>query len=80
VDEGLKPYIVDDVTWWVDIDRISISPQDSQANLKDVRPWVATLIGQMKHCSPQSIQHALRPTLDYNDNSSAEENNFQIKR
>jgi hypothetical protein len=77
VDEGLKPYIVDDVTWWLDIDRVSISPQDSQANLKDVRPWVATLVGQMKHCSPR---YALRPTLEYNDNNSAEDSNFQIER
>jgi hypothetical protein len=56
--EGLQQFIVDDATWWVDRDGMSIDQEKRLKRiLKDIRPWVANSVTEMRHCSPRLIQH-----------------------
>jgi hypothetical protein len=65
MEEGLRPLEVGDVTWWVDLDGMSEAQLLRQQRiLADVRPWVVRSVGEMRHCSPDLIQHNLHPKSD----------------
>jgi len=64
-EEGLVPFPVDDVTWWVDRDGLSPDQIDRLVRiLRDIRPWVALDVSEMRHCSRDLIQHHLHPKPD----------------
>jgi hypothetical protein len=60
--EGLDPFVVDDVTWWVCVDGVTESQKLRLRNiLQRFRPWVAQSLDEMRHCSPDLITHDLIP-------------------
>jgi hypothetical protein len=65
LEEGLHPFEVGDVTWWVDTDGMSeVQRLRLHRILSEVRPWVARGVDEMRHCAPELIQHNLHPKPD----------------
>ena len=64
-EEGLTEFVVDDITWWVCLEGVS---EAQQRRLKDIlcrnRPYVATSVHEMWHCSPETVVHDLIPKED----------------
>jgi len=64
-EEGLTEFVVDDITWWVCLECVS---EAQQRRLKDIlrrnRPYVATSVHEIRHCSPETVVHDLIPTED----------------
>ena len=61
-EEGLTEFIVDDITWWVCLEGVSTAQRNRLRNiLRKNRPYVATSVHEMRHCSPETIAHDLIP-------------------
>jgi len=64
-EEGLTEFVVDDITWWVCLEGVS---EAQQRQLEDIlrrnRPYIATSMYEMRHCSPETIVHDLIPKED----------------
>jgi transcriptional regulator of met regulon len=51
VEEGLQAFQVDDITWCVNMEGLSIAQKIRLKRiLQNIRPWAANSVSEMRHC------------------------------
>jgi hypothetical protein len=61
-EQGLTEFAVDDITWWVCLEDVSIAQEKRPRDIRRKnRPYVATSVHEMRYYSPETVVHNLIP-------------------